>query len=449
MTDDAEQFYNAWISAFGGTPHKFLCTWHVDRAWRGHLLSIKDQKLSQTIYHNLRVLLEETDNKKFEELLKQTQAQLKSSTKTLSFSDYFTTYYVARKSQWAACYRKGAQLNTNMYVEAFHRLLKHVYMKGKCNKRVDKCIHMLVKLERDKAFERLIKLEKGKISSRLTVIHKRHLASQKLSPLLISIVNDNTWSVQSSTDSNQWYTVERDAHECDSKCALRCQECNVCVHMYSCNCSDALIHHTICKHIHLVASSNHHSEEVPMDCTDLSEYEPLLETLLHKEDSTTPVSTMKSTLIEKLSSLFNQIKNCDSLPALSIIDSLIKTANNAVKVNTSEQQQLNPVCNEPLNKNIILQRPFLSTKKRRKQPSLRLVKPSQSDKETICSKLNSQTLYSTSTSTDELSGKQFLLGIVYICIHLTNIHSEILQTVFLYAEVIKICSNIIENKAYT
>ena len=61
-----------------------------------------------------------------------------------------------------------------------------------------------------------------------------------------------------------------------------------------------------------------------MDCADLSEYEPLLETLLHKEDSTTPVSIMKSTLIEKLSSLSNQIKNCDSLPALSIIDSLIK-----------------------------------------------------------------------------------------------------------------------------
>ncbi|XP_065896991.1 uncharacterized protein [Dysidea avara] len=188
MTDDAEQLYNAWISAFGGTPHKLLCTWHVDHAWRGHLLSIKDQKLSQTIYHNLRVLLEETDKEKFEELLKQTQAQLKSSTKTLSFSDYFTTYYVARKSQWAACYRKGAQLNTNMYVEAFHRLLKHVYMKGKCNKRVDKCIHMLVKLERDKAFERLRKLEKGKISSRLTVIHKRHLASQKLSPLLLLLL---------------------------------------------------------------------------------------------------------------------------------------------------------------------------------------------------------------------------------------------------------------------
>ena len=35
MTDDAEQFYTAWISVFGQGPKKLLCTCHVDRAWRG------------------------------------------------------------------------------------------------------------------------------------------------------------------------------------------------------------------------------------------------------------------------------------------------------------------------------------------------------------------------------------------------------------------------------
>ena len=46
MTDDAEQFYNAWINTFGGNRHKLLCTWHVDRAWRGHLLSVTDRVVS-------------------------------------------------------------------------------------------------------------------------------------------------------------------------------------------------------------------------------------------------------------------------------------------------------------------------------------------------------------------------------------------------------------------
>ena len=70
MSDDADQFYSAWYCVFGSGPQKLLCTWHVDRAWRGHLNSVKDRELAQTIYHNLRVLMEEQDKEQFEILLK-------------------------------------------------------------------------------------------------------------------------------------------------------------------------------------------------------------------------------------------------------------------------------------------------------------------------------------------------------------------------------------------
>ena len=33
MTDDAEQFYNAWITTFNTYPQTLLCNWYVDRAW--------------------------------------------------------------------------------------------------------------------------------------------------------------------------------------------------------------------------------------------------------------------------------------------------------------------------------------------------------------------------------------------------------------------------------
>ena len=390
MTDDAEQFYNAWINAFGGNPHKLLCTWHVDRAWRGHLLSLKSQELSQTIYHNLRVLLEETNEEKFEHLLKDTQTQLAKSPAASKFSDYFIKYYIPRKCQWAVCYRKGSRLNTNMYVEAFHRVLKHIYMKGTCNKRIDKCIHVLLKLERDKAFERLIKLEKGKISARLSVIRKRHLASQKLSSSLISVVNNNTWSVQSSTDSDKSYTVEKDKHECNGNCALKCQECNICVDTYSCNCSDALIHHTICKHIHLIASTNHHLASKCASTSFDQDHDSLLAAL---QTNVSEASHIKNTIIRELSSLSTQVQQCENLSALSTVNTVIKTANNAMKLNISDSSQLHPVSNEPVNKKISLQRPFYSTKKKSKKPSLRLVKPSQMQKNEIRLKLNEDTLY--------------------------------------------------------
>ena len=172
MSDLAEQFYNAWTSTFHHckAPNRLLCMWHVDRAWRKNIEKLEDDQLKITVYHNLRVLLEENDVCKFEVLQNRTLKSLQDSPLTCDFADYFECHYAKRKEQWATCYRKEASINTNMYVEAFHRVLKYVYLKGKVNKRLDNCIGILLKLARDKGFERIAKMEKGKISERITQI---------------------------------------------------------------------------------------------------------------------------------------------------------------------------------------------------------------------------------------------------------------------------------------
>ena len=131
---------------------------------------LKDKALEATVYHNLRLLLEETNKDNFEALLDQTITELSSSSSTIEFAKYFVMHYSHKKEQWAACYRKDAFINTNMYVEAFHRVLKYVYMKGQINKRLDKSLHLLMKLARDKGFERLVKIEKGKNTDRINLI---------------------------------------------------------------------------------------------------------------------------------------------------------------------------------------------------------------------------------------------------------------------------------------
>ena len=73
---------------------------------------------------------------------------------TEKFGQYFESRYKHRKKQWAACFRKGSVANTNMYVESFHREIKHIYLKGKVNKRIDNFIRTLLKYARDKAFDR-------------------------------------------------------------------------------------------------------------------------------------------------------------------------------------------------------------------------------------------------------------------------------------------------------
>ena len=107
---------------------------------------ISDKETAALVYHNIRLLLEENDVNSFSVMLKETMAQLKNSSTTVGFAKYFETNYAKRAEEWAACFRKSSNINTNMYVESFHRTLKHVYMKGRINKRVDNLLHILIKI---------------------------------------------------------------------------------------------------------------------------------------------------------------------------------------------------------------------------------------------------------------------------------------------------------------
>ena len=64
----------------------------------------------------------ETDIAKFRQLL----AQLLTLTLSIapSFSTYFKDTYCTHVEQWATCYSVGTPMNTNMFSESFHRVLK-------------------------------------------------------------------------------------------------------------------------------------------------------------------------------------------------------------------------------------------------------------------------------------------------------------------------------------
>ena len=138
-----------------------LCNWHVERAWRTEI-KVGDSDLEQDIYKQLKTLMEEPERETFEKLLLEVCNDLKKHNKTKEFASYFERIYACRKNQWALCYRSGSGVNTNMYVEAFHRVLKYVYLHGHVNRRLDTLVFILLKFARDNGFDRLIKLSKGK-----------------------------------------------------------------------------------------------------------------------------------------------------------------------------------------------------------------------------------------------------------------------------------------------
>ena len=65
--------------------------------------------------------------------------------------------------------------------EAFHRLLKTVYLHQKQNRRIDYLLHILLKISKDKAYERL-KKKRIKVNTHTVVqkINKRHKSAQRM-----------------------------------------------------------------------------------------------------------------------------------------------------------------------------------------------------------------------------------------------------------------------------
>ena len=92
MSDTADQFYNARVATFTHTPERILCMWHVLWAWKNHLKIIKDSETEEEVYHTLKVLMDETDEHKFKQMIETAVVQMKEKLSTKEFGDYLKLF---------------------------------------------------------------------------------------------------------------------------------------------------------------------------------------------------------------------------------------------------------------------------------------------------------------------------------------------------------------------
>ena len=358
MSDMAPQFFNAWKEVFMEEATKYLwCVWHVDRAWRDGLRRhISDIEQRKKIYHQLRTLMMEKDKRKFTELLTKF---FTLNSNFPSFLDYFRNVYCTHCEQWAICYRIGTHMNTNKYSEAFHRVLKIVYLHHRRNRRVDYLIYVLLKIARDKAFEQLQKLEKGKISHRICDIHKRHRRAATYSVLAnIQRISEISYTISSESKKGVTYTVQKVKTLCH--CKLKCQFCMACSHMYSCTCLDSCTNTTVYKHIHLVHMQTKTitaaKPEVP---TDLDYFAKVSNVLPAANPMNTRDSLLKK-IENRLSSILSQCRSCEDTSCLeSVCNRLEVTQQYLLEHSTYPKKRKSSV------QRYETQKRFYSTKKRR------------------------------------------------------------------------------------
>ncbi|XP_050517553.1 uncharacterized protein LOC126892122 [Diabrotica virgifera virgifera] len=250
MSDDYPAFYNAWKSVMSEVPNRLLCTWHINKNWVQNSGKILDKNKRSLVLKTLKVLQKEIDGEAFQNELKTFVHQLQNDSDTLQFYQYFSRTYLNRLEMWAYCHRKYLGINTNMYLESLHKVIKHFYLEGRKCKRLDKTINALMNLVRDKMFERVIKLEKHKVSGKIQKIRNSHRLGGNISRDCVQQKNEKQWCVISSNDNDHTYLVEKIGKGCIDLCELKCKSCQICIHCFKCSCLDNVINYNICKHIH-------------------------------------------------------------------------------------------------------------------------------------------------------------------------------------------------------
>ena len=238
------------------------------------------------------------------------------------------------------------------------------------------------------------------------MIRSRHQSSLKLSYAQVCKTDQPlTWEVQ-SCDGNNNYTVTSVHNTCPQNCLLYCPDCAICVHMFQCNCADAVIRTTICKHIHLVSRLNEtHSKtsldqtvDVPGDETfkvdDINGYDTskghvnetaLLEKLQEKSQLC-DTAVFRREVQTKISVLNGHLNHIEDKETLKGVRSYISSALNLIKARQNLGKSFIVGKKQPPNKQIEQQRTFFSTKRKRKV-RVRIKKPTTEEKKEICTAL--------------------------------------------------------------
>ena len=380
MTDDAEQYYNAWKEVFEeGSTRKVLCAWHVDRAWRRALHQhINEREKQVQIYHQLRVLLTETEVSHFRVLLQGFLTYIEKHHYDLFI--YFSTHYCKRVEQWASCYRQHTAVNTNMFVEAFHRVLKMVYLHHKRNRRVDVLLVTLLRISRDKAFERFHKMETGKQTHRMCEINRRHKAAELMqlsNNCQVTTVSDIEWRVQSQSQQHIQYQIKQQNDHCE--CRVTCSSCGVCPHNFTCTCLDSLLHSTVCKHIHFLVLT-----EKRITYTRSAQQTTNDKFHLHMQNKGTKtkdseIAALKNNIHTLSSELQLLTEECTDKNVLRTLKERLQASISLAKVLTGEtkgQASLIPKTRHAPNSNHDKQLTFYSTRKRKQHTTNTISKPS-------------------------------------------------------------------------
>lgn len=257
ITDMQETYFNSWTTVMGKPNNYLYCTWHVREAWRRNLKKINNTDLRQKFYKQLLDAASETDEIEFQRKIELLINENDNMKDYKDYVQYLKSNYMNQVQRWAYCYRVFSGVNTNMYVESFHKTLKYWFGDRKKIKPLSSGLKLIKKYLLRLNRSRKRKVINGKLSFKLKTIRRRHddcvNQMKKNSNIIVQPRNSNSWLISSfnevKEDMVEMYIVTKIRSKCHN-CPLICEKCETCFHEYQCTCVDASIKNNMCKHIH-------------------------------------------------------------------------------------------------------------------------------------------------------------------------------------------------------
>lgn len=385
MSDDTNSFYNAWQETFRDDARHLLCTWHIIKNWNKNVQTkVKDVTKREEIKADLKSILTEVDLITFK--TKMASFINKYEKDEELFVNYFRNTYEERAEKWAYCYRLGLGINTNMKLERWHRQLKFEEAGGTVMKRLDKAIYIVNNAVAKKLLSRVINMERGKLTSRVALIRKKHKLSLEMEEEYDVIECNDKYIVSKIENSSViTYDVQKSKEVCN--CRIKCDECNICIHSFSCTCVVYAIQFVICKHIHYVIKklslnspileSNEHemdSESLIIDTDEQKERQmfekDIIVSALQKQSATiSDQPTLKNTLLHSIQQLQNRVLSIEESSQIKHVQQLINAANSYLDVANVAPKNLTKIpklATAPVNKKVEKQRKFNIKKQSKK-----------------------------------------------------------------------------------
>ncbi|GFQ88404.1 uncharacterized protein TNCT_317511 [Trichonephila clavata] len=252
MSDSESFYYEAWREVMEDNSRWLWSMWYVDNRIRVQLRIFRGNIVKRAeVYKTMRMLLECQNKNVFESMFKSYIESLQTDVQSKNLGNFILQKYGNNPEMWAYCYRKDIKLSTNIHLEVMHRTFRYCCREGR-KKRLDKFIVVIMKLVRYKMLDRLSNmLDEEKIDLAIEAINMCHHIGLEIPSEHISSLSDKIWLIRSEDEEQNIY-VMREFDTCPELCNLRCAECDICVHMFSCSCIHSMINANLCQHIHAV-----------------------------------------------------------------------------------------------------------------------------------------------------------------------------------------------------